>query len=154
MKETGFQIKGEIILKIGECKRIKLKFLFKLTHNRTKSRYIQLKIKIFWSCHLFVKFKFLKSVSNWRGGTLLLQIMKIKMPYIPVLGEKSLWNFLEELKLTKVTFVWNFPDRQGRGGIKTWVLFSSFLRQILANSTRNFQNCRTGLNLEEVKPTF
>lgn len=61
-KETGFQIKGEIILKIGECKRIKLKFLFKLTHNCTKSRYIQL--KIFWSCHLFVKFKFLKSVSN------------------------------------------------------------------------------------------
>ena len=63
-KETGFQIKVEIILKIGECKRIKLKFLFKVTHHHTKSRYIQLKIKVFRSCHLFVKFKFLKSVSN------------------------------------------------------------------------------------------
>ena len=46
MKEIRFQIKGEIILKIGECRRIRLKFLFKLTHNHTKSKCIQLKIKI------------------------------------------------------------------------------------------------------------
>lgn len=46
--------------------------------------------------------------------TLSLQIMKIKMPYIPALGKRFLKGFLDKLKLTEVTLVLNFPDKQGR----------------------------------------
>lgn len=38
MKETGFQIRGELLLKTGEWRKMKLEFLFKLTHNPAKSK--------------------------------------------------------------------------------------------------------------------